>query len=132
MITRNWHLIDASNKTLGRLSSEIAKLLMGKHKANYLPNLDSGDFVVVINSDQVKLTGAKELQKVYHRHSGIPGGHKEETAGHLLSRNSRKVVEHAVAGMLPKNKLQALRLRRLKIYQNAEHPHINHFKQKEN
>ena len=127
MITHNWHLLDASSKTLGRLSSEIAKLLMGKHKADYLPNLDSGDFVVVINSDQIKLTGAKTSQKVYHRHSGIPGGHREETAGNLLARDSRKVLEHAVSGMLPKNKLQTPRLRRLKVYKSGEHPHGNHF-----
>lgn len=126
-IKRNWHVIDATSKSLGRLSTQIARLLIGKHKVDYLPNLDAGDFVVVINSDQLVFTGAKPKKKVYHRHSGIPGGHKEETAGNLLVRDSRKIIEHSVKGMLPKNKLQSPRLRRLKIYKSGEHPHGNNF-----
>lgn len=130
-ITRKWHLVDLAGKSLGRVSVEIARLLTGKHKASYVPNLDSGDFVVAVNSDQLVFTGNKLAQKTYHRHSGAPGGYKQEVAKDLLARDSRKIVERAVAGMVPKNKLHQPRMIRLKVYKSAEHPHGNHFTQGE-
>ena len=121
--TRQWHVVDAKSKTLGRLSTEIAKYLMGKHQPSYTPNVDSGDFVVVINAKELVLTGAKLTDKKYQSHSGIPGGFRELSAQELLAKSPRKVVEHAVKGMLPKNKLQDVRMGRLKVYDGAEHPH---------
>ena len=122
-IKRAWHLLDAQDQTLGRLATHIAKLLTGKHKTTYSPHLDMGDFVVVINAKGVLLTGNKLLTKVYSRHSGFPGGFVQETAGNLLARDPRKVIEHAVSGMLAKNKLQGPRMTRLKVYSGKEHPH---------
>ncbi len=130
-ITREWHLIDATDETLGRLATKIAKLLTGKHKVDYTPHMDMGDYVVLINAKNVKLTGNKLLAKTYKRHSGHPGGFREESAGRLMDRDPRKVIEHAVTGMLAKNKLQDPRLRRLKTYVHADHPHANHFEKKE-
>lgn len=122
-VVRAWHLIDAEGQTLGRLATRLAGLLMGKHKSAYTTHIDMGDYCVVINSAKVKLTGNKLADKRYYRHSGFPGGFREETAGSLLARDSRKVLEHAVAGMLPKNKLQGPRLTRLKVYPGKDHPH---------
>lgn len=126
-IVRQWHLVDLSGQTLGRAATSIATLLIGKHKPTYTSHLDVGDFVVVINSDQLVVTGRKLDQKLYQHHSGYPGGFKERTLKEKLAKDSTKVVELAVRGMLPKNKLQALRLRRLKVYSGKDHPHGNHF-----
>ena len=122
-IKRLWHLLDADGQILGRLATKIAGLLTGKGKANYTPHMDMGDFVVVINAKNIKLTGNKPLAKTYSRHSGFPGGFTQENAGNLLARSPQKVLEHAVSGMLAKNKLQTPRLRRLKVYSGKEHPH---------
>lgn len=122
-LKRHWHLLDCTDQTLGRLSTRIAGLLMGKHKSDYTPNLDFGDYVIVINVQAIKLTGNKLLAKRYSRHSGHPGGFVQETAGKLMSRDPRKVIEHAVSGMLPKNKLHSPRMSRLKLYIGKEHPH---------
>src|SRR5688500_3217603 len=130
-ITREWHLIDATDATLGRLATRIAKLLTGKSKVDYTPHMDMGDYVVVTNAKNVKLTGNKLLAKTYKRHSGHPGGFREESAGRLMDRDPRKVIEHAVNGMLAKNKLQDPRMSRLKVYVHADHPHANHFEKKE-
>ena len=120
---RKWHLIDLSGQTLGRISTRIAGLLIGKDKATFSPNLDDGDFVVVINSDGIKVTGKKLTDKSYYRHSGYPGGLREITLGEQIKKDSRRVIEIAVKGMLPKNKLQDPRLRRLKVFKNAVHPY---------
>lgn len=122
---RAWHVLDASKLSLGRLSTSIAKLLMGKHLPDYTPNVDSGDYVVVINAKSLILTGAKLEDKKYYTHSGIPGGFRERAAKDVLAGSPRKVIEHSVKGMLPKNKLQDVRLRRLKVYEGAEHPHTS-------
>lgn len=120
---RAWKLIDAEGKTLGRLSTQIASILLGKSKVNFTPNADLGDNVVVINASNIKLTGNKLLAKIYSRHSGFPGGFRQENAGSLLSRSPAKLIEHAVSGMLPKNKLHSSRMRRLKVYPGKDHPH---------
>lgn len=122
-IKRNWHLIDLSGKTLGRVSTQIAVLLIGKNKASYSPNMDDGDFVVVINAADIVVTGKKLAEKKYYRHSGFPGGLREESLGDLMKRDPRKVIERAVKGMLPKNKLQDVRLGRLKVYKDEKHPY---------
>ncbi|MEI6690494.1 MAG: 50S ribosomal protein L13 [bacterium] len=120
---RIWHIMDASTMPLGRLSTQIAKFLMGKYQVDYTPNVDSGDFVIVTNAKLVVLTGAKLTDKKYYSHSGIPGGFRERRAEEVLSKSPRKIIEHSVRGMLPKNKLQDVRLRRLKVYDGVEHPH---------
>lgn len=122
-INPSWHLIDLKGQTLGRISTQIATLLIGKQKTDYLPNLDRGDFVVAINSDHIKVTGKKMTAKSYYRHSGYPGGLRQITLGEQLSKDSRKVIETAVKGMLPKNKLQSPRLRRLKVFKDDRHPY---------
>ena len=118
-----WHLVDAEGKTLGRLSSEIAVLLQGKHKPEYVPYLNTGDFVVVINAEKVRVTGKKLQQKMYYRHSGYPGGLRERTLEEVLERTPTRVIEHAVKGMLPKNAIGRRMMSRLKLYAGAEHPH---------
>ncbi len=130
-IKRSWHLVDCDGETLGRVATKIAGLLIGKGKVTYTPHMDAGDFVVVINTKGVKLTGNKLLDKTYKRHSGHPGGFREESAGRLLVRDSRKIIEHAVEGMLPKNKLQEPRMRRMKVYAGSVHPHEAQFTKKE-
>ncbi len=122
-IDRKWYLIDASGKTLGRLSTQIAMILMGKNKPNYTPNIISGDMVVVINSAKIKVSGNKLTDKFYYRHSGYPGGIKETSLRELLQKDPNQVIRHAVAGMLPKNKLQAQMLKNLKVYASTEHNH---------
>lgn len=122
-ISRNWHLIDLKGQVLGRTASQIAKLLVGKHKPNQHDNLDGGDYVVAINSDSVKVTGNKLINKKYYRHSGYPGGLKSATLSEKMSKDSRKVIELAVKGMLPKNKFQTNRLRRLKVFTDNQHPY---------
>ncbi len=122
-IEHRWFVVDAAGVPLGRLSTVVARLLTGKHKPTYVPHLDSGDFVIVLNAEQTVLTGRKEEQKVYYRHSGYPGGLKAETAGKLRQRRPELLVERAVRGMLPKNSLGRRQLRKLKVYAGGEHPH---------
>lgn len=120
---RNWYVVDAAGVALGRLSSQVAKILTGKHKPTYAPHFDVGDFVIVVNADKVVLTGRKDDQKVYYRHSGQPGKMHRETAGKLRQRRPVKIVEEAVKGMLPKNKLGRHQGKKLKVYAGPEHPH---------
>ncbi|KKQ34817.1 MAG: 50S ribosomal protein L13 [Microgenomates group bacterium GW2011_GWA2_37_6] len=127
-IKRAWHLIDVDGKTLGRISTEIANFLMGKSKPYFVRNLDCGDFVVVINSKNVKVTGNKEGKKVYYRHSGYPGGFKSETLSELRARKPEDIIIHAVKGMLPQNKLKDKMLRRLFVFENEEHPYMDKIK----
>lgn len=122
-IERQWYLVDAQGKTLGRLSSEIAKILRGKNKPVYTPHVDCGDYVVVINAEKVWTTGRKLDQKTYYRHSGYPGGLKDITLREQLDRFPERVIEHAVKGMLPKNRLGRKMFKKLKVYAGAEHPH---------
>jgi large subunit ribosomal protein L13 len=122
-IERRWYVIDADGKTLGRLCSAVARVLMGKHKPTYAAHLDSGDFVIVVNADRAVLTGSKEGQKMYYRHSGQPGQLKQETAAQLRRRKPERMVELAVRGMLPKNKIGRHLYRKLKVYAGPEHPH---------
>jgi large subunit ribosomal protein L13 len=123
-IERQWHVIDASGKVLGKLATEAAKLLMGKHKPTFSRHLDTGDFVVIINADKVRFTGKKEEQKLYYRHSGYAGGLKSTTLGEMMESNPARVVERAVKGMLPRNRLGAKMLKKLKVYAGEEHPHL--------
>ena len=122
-VERRWHVIDAGQQVLGRVATVAARLLQGKHKPQYAPFLDTGDFVVITNAKQVKLTGAKEEQKLYRRHSGYPGGLREERAKTLRQRIPTRLVESAVRGMLPKTKLGKQMYRKLKVYAGSEHPH---------
>jgi large subunit ribosomal protein L13 len=122
-IDKKWYVVDASGKTLGRLSTVIADALRGKRKTIYTPNIDTGDFVVVVNAEKVVVTGRKTEQKMYYRHSGYPGGIKSESFARLISRRPEEVVRRAVKGMLPHNKLGAAQLRKLKVYAGPEHPH---------
>lgn len=122
-VERKWYVVDAEGHTLGRLSSQIARVLTGKNKPQYAPHVDTGDFVIVVNAEKVGLTGRKENDKIYHRHSGKPGTLKTETAGELRARRPRLMIERAVKGMLPKNKLGRRQLRKLKVYAGPEHPH---------
>ncbi|KAB7746306.1 50S ribosomal protein L13 [Nostocoides sp. F2B08] len=122
-ITREWHVIDATDVVLGRLATHAATLLRGKHKPTFAPHVDTGDFVIIINADKVALTGAKAEQKRAYRHSGFPGGLKSQTYAELLAKSPEKAVEKAVRGMLPKNSLGRQQLTKLKVYAGAEHPH---------
>ncbi len=122
-LTHEWLLIDAKGKTLGRLATDVATFLLGKHKPQYAPHIDCGDNVVVINAADIQVTGGKLTDKRYWRHSGYPGGIKSRSLEELMERNPAEVIERAVSGMLPKNRLQDDRLRRLKVYAGAEHPH---------
>jgi large subunit ribosomal protein L13 len=123
-IKRQWHLIDAADKTLGRLSTQIARLLMGKHKPIFTPNQDTGDFVVVINADKVRVTGNKARQKLYYRHSGYPGGFKSITLEKTMQNSPTRVLEHAVQGMLPHTRLGSQMRKRLRIYAGETQPHL--------
>jgi large subunit ribosomal protein L13 len=122
-ITRDWRVLDASEHVLGRLATEAARLLRGKHKAEFTPHLDTGDFVVVVNAEKVKVTGNKLDDKVYYRHSGRPGSLKSETLKERLEKYPERVIRDAVWGMLPKNRLGRQLLRKLKVYSGPEHPH---------
>ena len=122
-IERKWWVLDASGIPLGRLSSEVARLLKGKHKPLYSPHLDVGDYVIVINAAKVKVTGSKLTQKMYYRHSQYPGGLKITSLSKMLETHPTRVIEHAVKGMLPHNRLGAAMYRKLKVYPGAEHPH---------
>jgi len=122
-VKRKWYLIDAEGKILGRLASEIAKILMGKHKPQYTPHADCGDFVIVINASKVAVTGKKLQQKIYRWHSGYPSGLKEKTLEWMLENRPERVIYLAVKRMLPANRLRKRRLKRLKIYPDDKHPH---------
>lgn len=122
-VIRDWVLVDAENKILGRLASQIAHRLRGKHKAIYAPHMDAGDFVVVVNAAKISLTGKKLTDKVYYRHSGYPGGLKAVTAGKMLGEKPEELLRIAVKGMLPKNTLGRSMLKKLKIYADGDHPH---------
>jgi large subunit ribosomal protein L13 len=122
-LNRQWYLINAEGKVLGRLSAELAKILKGKNKPSYTPHVDTGDFVVVINAEKISLTGKKMKDKVYYHHTGYPGGIKETTAEKLLVKKPTEMIRMAVKGMLPKNSLGRQMLRKLKIYAGPNHPH---------
>ena len=120
---RDWYVVDADGKTLGRLATQIADTLRGKRKPEYTPHVDTGDFVVVVNADKVRVTGDKRNAKLYHRHSGYPGGLRTRTLGEMLERRPEEVIRLAVRGMLPRNRLARQQLRKLKVYAGPEHPH---------
>jgi len=122
-IERNWHVIDATDIVLGRLASQTAKLLRGKHKPIFAPHMDCGDFVIIVNAEKVALTGQKLDQKLAYRHSGYPGGLRGTRYADLLENDPRRAVEKAVAGMLPHNKLAAAQITKLKVYAGPDHPH---------
>lgn len=122
-ITRRWILIDAKDATLGRVSTEIAKYLIGKYKPTYTPHIDGGDYVVVINAEHAVVTGAKEEDKIYYRHSGFPGGIKDAQLKEVREKFPERIIENAVKGMLPKNKLASDRMQRLKVFPGAQHAH---------
>jgi len=122
-IKREWHVIDASDKILGKVATEAAGLLMGKDKAMFTRNLDTGDYVVVTNASKVKVTGKKLEQKMYYRHSGYPGGFRAVPLAEMLKKKPEMVIEHAVKGMLPQNKLGDAMIKKLKVYTGVEHPH---------
>jgi large subunit ribosomal protein L13 len=122
-VERRWYVVDAEGQTLGRLATEIARLLRGKNKPQYTPHVDTGDFVVVVNAEKVVVTGKKAEQKVYRRHSGYPGGLKETSYEQMMERRPTEILRRAVKGMMPKNRLARQQLRKLKIYAGPEHPH---------
>lgn len=122
-IEQNWYLVDAANQRLGRLATEIARILRGKNKPAYTPYMDTGDFVIVVNAEKVQVTGKKRDQKLYRRHSGRPGGMKVETFAKLQARIPERIIEQAVRGMLPKNSLGRQLFTKLKVYKGSEHPH---------
>lgn len=122
-VTSRWHVIDAEGKVLGRVASHAARLLQGKHKATYTPFIDTGDHVIIVNASKIKLTGNKETQKIYRRHSGYAGGLREERAGVVRQKQPVRMMEEAVRGMLPKSKLGDAMFRKVKVYAGATHPH---------
>ena len=122
-IERKWYVVDADDKTLGRLAAEVAKVLRGKHKPTFTPHMDTGDHVIIINADKVRLTGKKLVQKVYFRHSGYLGGDKYTKAGDMLAKNPVRMVELAVRGMVPHNRLGSQIIKKLHVYAGSEHPH---------
>lgn len=124
-VTHEWHLVDAKGKVLGRLATEIAQKLIGKHKATYTPHIDAGDFVVVINAQDIVLTRQKANQKEYHSHSGFPGNIKMVSFSKMLENRPEEVIAHAVKNMLPKNRLRSERMARLKVYAGPEHKHTS-------
>ena len=122
-VTRDWYVVDATEKTLGRLSTEIANRLRGKHKPEFTPHVDTGDYIVVVNAEKVKVTGNKSTDKLYHDHTGYPGGIKSITFDKLIDKAPERIIEKAVKGMMPKNKLSKAMMGKLKIYAGSEHPH---------
>lgn len=122
-VQRGWYVIDATDKVLGRLAAEVARRLRGKHKAEYTPHVDTGDYVIVVNAGKLRLTGKKETDKIYRRYSGYQSGLKETAARALRAKHPERLLEHAVRGMLPKNPLGRAMFRKLKVYAGAEHPH---------
>lgn len=122
-VERKWYIIDATDKTLGRLATEVAALLRGKHKPIFTPHVDTGDHVIVVNAEKVRLTGKKPMQKKYYRHSGYPGGLKEVAYETMLAKHPERIIEIAVKGMIPHNRLGSEVYRKLKVYRGSEHPH---------
>lgn len=122
-VVRKWHLVDAKGKVLGQVATEVASKLIGKNKVTFTPHTDGGDYVVVINASEVVVTGNKAMTKMYSRHSGFPGGYRENSFAEVIVKKPDLVIEHAVNNMLPNNKLRDRRLARLKVYGGAEHPH---------
>jgi len=122
-VQRDWYVVDAQEKTLGRLASEIAHRLRGKHKAEYTPHVDTGDYIVVINAEKIRVTGAKTTDKIYHRHTGYPGGLKSMSFEKLIDKAPERVLQSAVKGMLPRNPLGRAMFKKLKVYAGTEHPH---------
>jgi len=122
-LEHRWYVVDATDVPLGRLASGVATIIRGKHKPTYAPHMDGGDYVVVINAEKVAATGNKETQKMYYRHSGYPGGLRQMTLGQMRERYPERIIESAVRGMLPKNKLGRAMITKLKVYAGAEHPH---------
>lgn len=122
-LTRDWYIVDAEGQTLGRLASQIAQVLRGKHKPTFTPHVDMGDFVIVINAEKIGVSGRKEDQKLYRHHSGYPGGFKTENLKHLRARRPEAIVERAVRGMLPHSRLGDRQITKLKVYVGADHPH---------
>lgn len=122
-VKREWYVVDATGKTLGRLATGIARILRGKHKPNYSPMIDVGDYVIVINAEKVRVTGRKLTEKFYYRHSGYPGGFKQISLRDMLAHHPTRVIEYAVRGMLPKNALGRRMFKKLKVYAGPEHPH---------
>lgn len=122
-LQKDWYVVDLEDKVLGRTATEIAKVLCGKHKAIYTPSVDTGDFVIVLNAEKVRLTGNKLSQKMYHRHSGYTGGLTSISAGKMLEKTPEELIRKAVKGMLPKNKLGRQMFKKLKVYCGADHPH---------
>lgn len=122
-VERKWYIVDAAGKTVGRLATEVASILRGKHKPEFTPHVDTGDFVIVINAEKVVFTGKKLQSKIYRRHSGYPGGLRETTAGDMLRTHPERVLFSAIKGMLPKNSLGRQQLTKLRVYAGTEHPH---------
>ena len=122
-VTHEWYVVDATDKTLGRLSTEIANRLRGKHKPEFTPHVDTGDYIVIVNAEKIKVTGNKTTDKVYHHHTGYPGGIKSITFDQLIDKAPERIIEKAVKGMMPKNKLSRSMMTKLKIYAGSEHPH---------
>ena len=122
-VERKWYVIDAEDKTLGKIASEVASILRGKKKPIYTPHVDTGDYVIVINAEKVRVTGKKEEQKIYKSHSGYPGGLKETTLTELRAKKPEEIIRHAVKGMMPKGKLGRQMFKKLKVYAGPEHPH---------
>ena len=122
-VQRNWYVVDAAGQTLGRLATRVARVLRGKHKPIYSSSVDTGDYVIVVNAEKIHVTGRKLDQKIYYRHTGYPGGLKEITLRDLLQKHPTRVIEHAVRGMLPKNRLGRRMYGKLKVYAGPEHPH---------
>lgn len=122
-VERKWYVIDAEDKTLGKIASEVASILRGKKKPIYTPHVDTGDYVIVINAEKVRVTGKKEEQKIYKSHSGYPGGLKETTLRELRAKKPEEIIRHAVKGMMPKGKLGRQMFKKLKVYTGPEHPH---------
>jgi len=123
-VERDWYVVDATDKVLGRLAAEIARRLRGKHKAIYTPHVDTGDFIVIVNAGKLRVTGDKANQKKYYRHSGYPGGIYERSFGEMQERFPERVIEKAVKGMLPKGPLGYAMIKKLKVYSTADHPHV--------
>jgi len=122
-VQRDWYIVDAADKTLGRLAAEIASRLRGKHKPEYTPHVDTGDYIVVVNAEQVRVTGNKAKYKIYHRHTGYPGGLKSISFEKLIDKAPERTIQNAVKGMLPKGPLGSAMFKKLKVYAGAEHPH---------
>ena len=122
-VEHDWYVVDAENQTLGRLAAALARRLRGKHKASYTPHVDTGDYIVVVNADKVRVTGKKQTDKIYYRHSGYPGGIKAARFEEMIAKHPERVIEKAVKGMLPRNPLGRAVFRKLKVYAGSEHPH---------